>query len=174
MARGGEVAGWLAGRQAVSQSLGLPSLQAREQFQRSRKGAETEVGTDLCDTHAARRITHSLAHNIHPPGPAEYRSLPLFPPRLSTPRPKAHPDERQTRTPILSNETDVAIFITYRDYVIPPTVTVSRETREKPSAHILDREITRRGYSRLRLSPRDTHTSYNPELMSPPTTCITL
>lgn len=64
---------------AVSQSLGPPSLEAREQFQRSRKGAGTEVGTDLCDTHAARRITHSLAHNIHPPGPAEYRSLPLFP-----------------------------------------------------------------------------------------------
>lgn len=63
---------------AVSQSLGPPSLEAREQFQRSRKGAETtEVGTDLCDTHAARRITHSLAHNIHPPGPAEHRSAPF-------------------------------------------------------------------------------------------------
>lgn len=60
-----------------------------EQFQRSRKGAGTEVGTDLCDTHAARRITHSLAHNIHPPGPAESRSAPF-------PGPQRHPDERQT------------------------------------------------------------------------------
>jgi len=60
-----------------------------EQFQRSRKGAGTEVGTDLCDTHAARRITHSLAHNIHSPGPAESRSAPF-------PGPQRHPDERHT------------------------------------------------------------------------------
>lgn len=30
------------------------------------KGAETDIGTDLCDTHAASRITHSIAHNILP------------------------------------------------------------------------------------------------------------
>jgi len=75
---------------AVSQSLSPPSLPKPEQFQRSRKGAGTEVGTDLCDTHAARRITHSLAHNIRPPpGPAESRSAPF-------PGPRRHPDERQT------------------------------------------------------------------------------
>lgn len=61
-----------------------------EQFQRSRKGAGIEVGTDLCDTHAARRITHSLAHNIHPPNPA----LPLFLPKAS---------RWETDAPILSN-----------------------------------------------------------------------
>lgn len=53
------------------------------------RGPRPEVGTDLCDTHAARRITHSLAHNIHLPGPAESRSAPF-------PGPQRHPDERQT------------------------------------------------------------------------------
>ena len=42
------------------ESLGNGSSAAAEGF-------GTEVGADLCDTHAATRITHSHAHNICPP-----------------------------------------------------------------------------------------------------------
>jgi hypothetical protein len=84
---GVEVGG--GGEVAVSQSLGPPSLEAGAvPAYVVVRGAE--VGTDLCDTHAARRITHSLAHNIHPPKP---RRTPTLPPFLA---PRRHPDERQT------------------------------------------------------------------------------
>jgi len=89
--RQGERRWWPGGRERRWQSVSHSVLRRSkpEQFQRSRKGAGTEVGTDLCDTHAARRITHSLAHNIHSPDPAESYSAPF-------PGPQRHPDERQT------------------------------------------------------------------------------
>lgn len=82
--------------QSVSQSVQL--LEAR--FQQSRKrGLRPEVGTDLWDTHATRRITHSLAHNILPSPyfPLAKPSTPLLPsiPLRSI---ASNWDKRQTRT----------------------------------------------------------------------------
>lgn len=89
------------GSQSVSQT-------ARSCSERGSSGAvrglRSEVGTDLCDTHAARHITHSLAHNIPSPPPLRCPTF-LF-----------EMEDRRTTTaesPLYPGE-----FITYQDYVV--------------------------------------------------------
>lgn len=120
--------GWRGGSQSVSHSLSPPSLEARGSSSVVVRGPGTEVGTDLCDTHAARRITHSVAHNIHLPCPAGSHSappLPLFP------DPQRHREMRDRRTNTVERDSDVTIFITYWDYVIPTAISIAtRRCRE--------------------------------------------
>lgn len=109
--------GWRGGSQSVSHSLSPPSLEARGSSSVVVRGPGTEVGTDLCDTHAARRITHSVAHNIHLPCPALDLTLPLLSPSFLTPKGIAR---WETDAPILSNETP-----TWR-YLLRIEITLSR------------------------------------------------
>lgn len=97
-----------------SQSVSPQLLEAR--FQQScKRGLRPKVGTDLCDTHATRRITHSLAHNILP-SPYFPLAKPLTPlPAVPVRSIASNQDKRQTNAPIL--RTASTIFITYRDYV---------------------------------------------------------
>lgn len=60
------------GMESGSTSVRPPLPGAR--FRRGGAGGP-ELGTDLCDTHASRRITHSSAHNVLLPLPDLFNSL---------------------------------------------------------------------------------------------------